>query len=391
MIQVRDARILQGLDVTANNAEIAAQQALIVSKQSEITAEEVVIAGIKAQLNVIVDDLAFINNFTSIELANLNNFIIGNTYTNTNFITTSIMSQVEIQAVAQELYDQGVTVLDKVSQPRYTLEINSANFLFIKEFQPFITQLSMGCNMLVELSEGTTTNVTLLGIDFSYDNPNQFKLILSNRLRLDDEQWKYGDLNGTTTDAGVTTNFDSIKWSDSADAISILTSGSGTIVLSSSVSNTNNIALFSDQSGNTIKDGGAIYTAPSSFTPALVCEGDTFTYNFQTGYYSIVGRTLNFEINLSLSGITGTSGSPVYIQMPSFSKNITNLNSGFKIPYGGITLPASRTGLCGVLPPNSNMMQLFGDGTGVALSPIIGTNLGASTTIIYLSGSYMID
>ncbi|MCK9436691.1 MAG: phage tail protein [Synergistaceae bacterium] len=389
-IATRDVRLQASQDVTAINAQITAQQSLITSKQAEITVQQAVISSIQVQLTAINTDLAFENNFTTIQLSNLDNYIIGATYTNTNFITTSLMTEVQVQNVAQELYDEGVVVLDKVAQPRYTLAIDAANFLFLQEYQPFINQLSLGCNMLVELSVGTTTNVTLLGVDFSYDNPTQFKLTLSNRLRLDDEQWKYSDLNGTTTDSGVTTNFNSNKWNYITDSYASLTSGSSTITLTSGATQTNNLAVFSNENGM-IQDVNAIYTAPSPYTPEIVSEGRTFAYNFNTGYYSVIGRTVFFEANLSLSGMTGTSACPVYLQMPTYSKNIVNLNAGFKVPYAGITLAGGYTGLSGLLTPNSNLMQLYGDGSGAALAPIVGSSLNATTARIYLSGIYMVD
>jgi hypothetical protein len=389
-IVTRDARLQQGLDVTAINVQITAQQSLILAKQIEITAQQSVVSAIQIQLTAINADLAFENNFTTTQLANLNNFLIATTYTNTNFITTSLMTEVQVQNTAQELYDEGVSVLDKQAQPRYTLEIDSANFLFIKEFQPFIAQLSMGCSMLVELATGTTTNVTLLGIDFSYDDPNQFKLTLSNRLRLDDEQWRYSDLHGTTTDSGTTTNLQSNIWTYTANSYNSLISGSATIALTSGATQANNMAVFANTSG-AIQDVNALYTAPSPYTPIMVSEGRTFTYNFNTGYYSVIGRTVAFEVSLSLSGMSGVSACPVYIQMPAYSKNITNLNSGFNVPCGGITLDAGYTSVAGILPPNSGQMGLYEQGSGNALTAITSAKLSATATRIYLSGTYMVD
>ena len=388
---VRDARILGGFDVTANNAEIAAQEALIASKQSEIVAQQAIITPIQTQLSAINADLAFENNFTTVQLTNLNNLIIGGTYTNTNFITTSIMTQVQIQNIAQELYDQGVIVLNKVSQPRYTLEVNTANFLFMQEFQPFIDQLSMGCSMIVELKDGVFTTVTLLGVDFSYDDPNQFKLTLSNRLRLDNEQFQLSDLNGATIDSGIDTNFNSNTWNLTATSYNNLVSGSGTnIVLSSGATQVGNLATFSSTAG-AIQDVNAIYTAPSSFTPSVISGSNVYTYNFQTGYYTIIGRLLGVVADISISGVTGTSGCQVFIQMPTFNKNISNLNASFHPVYQGITLDSGYTSVVGILPPNNNMMGLYEEGSGKTLNIISGSNLSSTTTKIYLSGTYMVD
>jgi hypothetical protein len=162
-------------EIAAIDVAIASKQGAIGSKQNDIINQQVVIDNLETQIEAINAELNFNNNFTETQLRLLDNFVIGNTYTNVNFIQTSTMTSIEIQGQAQELYDNGVLVLDRVSQPRYTFEIDSTNFLFLKEYQPFIEEISLGCTITVELKEGYTTVPVLLGIDFSYDEPEDFK------------------------------------------------------------------------------------------------------------------------------------------------------------------------------------------------------------------------
>ena len=391
LVVVKDARVQQGLDITEISGSIVVVEDEITAKEVEIATEEGVIAAINAQLSAINTSLLFENNFTASQLSSLNNFIIGSTYTNTTFIQTSLMSEVDVQNVSQELYDLAETVLVKLSQPRYSFDIDSANFLFIKDFEPFIAQTSLGCTITIELSPTVTTVAALLGIDFSYDDPTQFRLILSNRLRLDDSQFQYGDMQGEAIDAGITTKFNSQKWNSVSSSYNSVIGGGSNLVVSTTTSGSSNIAVFSGVAGTSIADVGAMYLAPTAFTPYLVSTDATFTYNYQVGSYAIIGRSLFFELSLSLSGLSGTTSNAVAIMMPVLHKNLTNLSSAFSITYENITLSAGYYSVCGLMAANSNVMNLYKEGTAVALAPIVASALGAATTKIYLTGQYLIN
>lgn len=390
LIVVRDVRVQQGLDITEVSGSIVAVSGSITVKEAEIVTEEGIIAGINAQLASINSILLFENNFTASQLSSLNNFIIGNTYTNTNFISTSLMSEVDIQNVSQELYDQATDVLAKVSEPRYSFDIDSVNFLFIKDFQPFIEQVSLGCTITIELSSGVL-EAALLGIDFNYDDPKQFKMILSNRMRLDDEQFQYSDLDSSTIDAGITTNFNSQKWNNTSSLYASLVGTGNNIVTSTTTSNTGNISLFDDVSGTRIKDGNAMY-ASGSFVPSLVSASATFTYNYAVGVYNIIGKTMFFESSISLSGISGSTTEQVFVSLPlALHKNTTNLNASFRPCYENVTLTSGYSSIIGVLPANSNSIALYQGGSGSSLISLPTSTLGASSAKIYLNGQYAIN
>jgi hypothetical protein len=228
LVGIQGARIQQGLNYSDINAQIVAKQAEIDSKQAEIDAVNSLIGvadsggiypagSIMAQLVDINTYVSFDTNFTQIQQNQLSAFELGNTYTNENFIQTDIMTQAEIQDQAQALYDQAVDVLAKVSMPRYEFSIDAVNFVFLKEFQNFITQLELGHSITLQLDEDTYIYPVLLGMDLNYDDPTDFSLIFGNRLRLDDSSYTFSDLFGQTVNQGITTSFDSTKWSSWKD------------------------------------------------------------------------------------------------------------------------------------------------------------------------------
>lgn len=188
--------------------------------QNAVNNAQINVNTIQVAINVYENHLISINNtlsfngsyWTTEKLKELDNFIIGSTYTNANFIQTQESTPVQVQAMAQELYDQAVKVLAKISQPRYTFEVTSANFILLKDFEKFTNQLALGCTVTIDRGNGLYTIPALLGIDYNYDDPSSFNLIFSNRLRLDDNAFQFSDLFGQSINSGITTTFNSESW-----------------------------------------------------------------------------------------------------------------------------------------------------------------------------------
>lgn len=212
---VRKARVEKGdLDLTDITAQCDAKQAEIDAKQVEIDAKQVEIDAKQAQLTAINTACSFATNFTQAQLDELQNFIFGSTYQNDAFLQTDAMNNVEIQDMAQNLYDQGQEVLAKVSTPRYTLEVDATNFIFLPEYDSFTDQLTLGDTMTVQSDEDTLIYPALLEIQYSYDDPNSFKLTFSNALRLGDPNTIFTDFYDQTQKSAISTSFNSQIWSN---------------------------------------------------------------------------------------------------------------------------------------------------------------------------------
>ena len=211
---VQSVKIQQGLSISAINIEINAKKTEITSKSSEITAMETLITNVTIGLTDINTTVSCATNFTDDQLTELSPYIVGNTYQNNNFIQTDTMTLVEIQEMAQDLYDQAVAVLTKVSSPRYEFSISAVNFMMLEEFSTFSDQLQMGSIVTFELEEDVFIYPALLGYDLNYEDPTDFTLIFGNRLRLDGSDYSYSDLFGDTVKSSMRTTFESLQWSN---------------------------------------------------------------------------------------------------------------------------------------------------------------------------------
>lgn len=211
---VMKARIEGGLPYDDIYTQLNAKQLQIETKEAQIKTTQNTVTSISNQLTNINTQLSFINNFTTEQYKELSNYIIENTYQNEAFVQTDNMTTVQIQDMAQELYDQSKNVLTKLSQPRFTFSVDSVNFLFLQEFKEFTKQLKMGCQINVAINDKISSYPVLLEMEFSFDDPTNFKMTFGNRLRLDKNDFVFSELFGDSVSAGTTVSFSQGKWNE---------------------------------------------------------------------------------------------------------------------------------------------------------------------------------
>lgn len=212
---VMQSKIEQGdTDLSDVAAEIALIQSSISSIQTDINITESSISDKQAELTTINDELAISNNFTTDLYNELLDYVIESSYQNENIIKTSVMTNSEIQEQSQELYDQGMRILKKISHPRFEFTIDSTNFIFLKEYLQITNLLTLGSILTVEIDETTAAKPVLLEIKFNFYNPSDFSLTFGNRYRLDDAAYEFADLIQDTINKGSNIGVDSALWTD---------------------------------------------------------------------------------------------------------------------------------------------------------------------------------
>ena len=234
-----------GQDRTTILAEIASLKTQISDTQDLIDGEQSAIDSQISALQTITDSLSFDKNFTTSEYSELSKYFYENTYQNENIIQLDSMSPAQIQDQSQELYDQAVGVLAKLSQPRYEFSMESVNFTGLDEYSQFTSELDLGCTVTVQLKDGQSIEAILLEINTDYDDITKFSLTFGNRLRLDGSSFVYADIMGTVKRTGADVKFNSETWSNwdkyHKDDVS-------TFIVSALDASTNKVINASDQS-----------------------------------------------------------------------------------------------------------------------------------------------
>ena len=210
------SRVEVGIEAGDVTDDIGAKQAEIENKEAEIGAVEARIEALSKQMSDINLEIAFENNFTEEQLLELTPFMIENTYQNDSFLTTTIMTEVEKQVMAENLYEVGLETLDRLAQPRYTVSIDSVNYLYLKEFYHFTSQTELGCSITIELEDERRVELILLEININEDSPDDFTLVFGNRYRITSEELTFAELIGSVATLGNTISWDSVSWNEAS-------------------------------------------------------------------------------------------------------------------------------------------------------------------------------
>lgn len=429
---VVSAQIEQGID--KSNPPI--YQETYNKWQAELQAvknQEEVIAKLKTQEQSLKDTLTAIS--TSLRIENnlslplrkeLDNYRYESTYQDDTFITTDVMSLEETQKMQQALYDQAVELLNRVSQPRYTFSVDCTNFLFLKEFQPYINQLELGSMLHVAVHDDEYTEPILLEISFEYGNQDSFSMTFANRYRLDNASWQFSDLYQSATSAGSTVNFNSNSWNDWTAQRSevnefinsaldltknelINNATSQTMVMNENglrgrkllsdgsydgkqIWLTNNILAFSDDGFRTVKTAigniqlpngnngygvaGDILLGNIVFGQNLVISNDSGTIRMDNNGFTYAGKGgsiyMHPDNGLSIS-FTGNGQSFTTNPSNGVAMNTQGNNSSFATGSGGTSMAVNGNGSSfSISPANGLTLSLTGPTGTISMSPSTG-------------------
>jgi hypothetical protein len=163
-------------------------------------------------LSEIRDLVSFETIFTNTELLELQPFIIQSSYVNDNIIITDNMSPCQVFQQMSVLKSKGETVLERMSSPKYLIEIDSVNFMYIQEFYNFRNQLYLGAQITLEIKENEYIYPFLLEMTIDFDSPENFSMVFGNRMRLDNEGFIFTDIINRAISSGNKSKIYSQQW-----------------------------------------------------------------------------------------------------------------------------------------------------------------------------------
>ena len=175
------------------NANLKALHPQILAAKSALSTAEGALSSIQTQLNTENDKLLALQKqvrlesvFTPAEMEVLSRFIQQGAYTEENITKQDNMSYEEAQAQALELYNKAQSLLKTISTPRYEYSVETASFVFQKEFAHLTSQLKSGCLIDIRLSEEDIASLLLLEMAVDYDaapSPSPLATAISSATR----------------------------------------------------------------------------------------------------------------------------------------------------------------------------------------------------------------
>lgn len=201
-------------------ADISALDNSVSSKKNELSNAKNLIEPITSGITAINKLLSFDNNniFSNLDRKELQDYIFEKTYQDNAFIKTSTMSPVAIQDMAQELYNQGISLLNKIAKPTFEVTINSSNFILYPSFAKILNTLDnnekekmkqiLGASVNLEVGEDNFVDAIILQINLDFDDPTNFSIVLSSKYRSSSAEWAFGDLYGEGSKISDNITFD---------------------------------------------------------------------------------------------------------------------------------------------------------------------------------------
>lgn len=123
--------------------------------------------------------------------------------------------------IIQSLYDDGKNILERTSNPREEVTIDSSDFLFAIDYAPISSQLETGCTIKVENPDCRIEDRYVLKLDVDYSEKS-FKITLSNRYRLSDALSIFEDSYGNTSSIASLTSSNYIELEKQKKQIDLL-------------------------------------------------------------------------------------------------------------------------------------------------------------------------
>lgn len=193
------------------SSEVTTAQNNVDNKQTEIDTINGQITAKKAEIEIIVQSLQFSNtdNFTNEQYIELQSLIKKTSYQNETFTVNSLDSDSDIINEQQKLYDHCISVLNRISNPRYTTTCDIANFAFLPEYERITKEFGVGCQFTVEVHKNYILKFFCLSVSFEYDNPEKMTLEIGNRYKSDNSADEYSDLFNRTIKSA--SNFNWVK------------------------------------------------------------------------------------------------------------------------------------------------------------------------------------
>lgn len=211
LIQIQDQQyvainqgqqLIQQLDLTTLKNQETAKQTEINNKQIEIDGVQSQIDTINNNIETLQQTISKENNFTTEQLAELDDYIHQNTWTNDNITDESI------------LYEKGLEAFSKVNQPTIEYSVNVVDFLKVIEYQYFWDKLSLGDFITINYKYGEDITLRLVSYTHDYNN-NKLTLELSNKDIKNDAVRYLGDVFASNVQTSTAVNMSKYIWDKS--------------------------------------------------------------------------------------------------------------------------------------------------------------------------------
>ncbi|WJJ55281.1 hypothetical protein QB910_000037 [Dabrowskivirus KKP3916] len=347
--------------------------------QSNVDADNALIAETQSQISQLAQELDVTNNFTQAELEEWNYYIIESTLSDSSWTDP------------QSMYDQALQEFAAMTSPQIVYQVELANFLEDVSQQREWNKINLGDTVTIDVPYMNQNQVKAKLVEINWDFENaQITLSLANVVDIRTGEYKFLDMLYQNVSTSTQVNLDSYKWDN---AYSTANQVANTI--SSTWDATEREITAGVNESVTINSRGITITDPTQPEHMLIA---------QAGVLAVSGDGGNtWKHAIRYDGIVGES---IYGVLLAGENLVIESDTGlFTIDSRGITVTGEALTITGGLPNDQldptlvsqaeNSVQQNTTYNGVKIDSVDGlvvtTNTNVTRTIVNATNGFLIQ
>lgn len=230
------------------NTQIAVRESQIEGKNSQISDKKLQIRSYTVNIQVVLGDELY---------KELQPYIREDDLCDDSYIATTTMTESEVLEMKQDLYEHGVSELERVCYPQFEMTVNSVNFPVLFKYKEWTENIELGDIIRIKYSDDAFIKARLLKMDISWDNLKDFSLTFSSKTSLENGLFEFAEMQNLINRSATTLKYKTSGWNEASkqatEAFSTTTQEFLDLSLQQIMSNGNNQDVTINDSGILMK------------------------------------------------------------------------------------------------------------------------------------------
>lgn len=186
-------------------------------RKSEVDSATDVYNSIIAERNAVQSQLDMNKWFTKDEWKTLDSYVVEETYSNDNYITTDNTTDTERFDIERQLFDVAWKDLSKKCRPQYQYESTLSNVLTIPQFKGFLKYFQLGNFIRMATDYDTVIKLRLISFTVDYNDTSKIDVTFSDAIRVHDIYEDASSIQAQANSAAMSFQFNKDQYDNSVN------------------------------------------------------------------------------------------------------------------------------------------------------------------------------
>lgn len=186
-------------------------------RKSEVDSATDVYNSIIAERNAVQSQLDMNKWFTKDEWKTLDSYVVEETYSNDNYITTDNTTDTERFDIERQLFDVAWKGLSKKCRPQYQYTSTLSNVLTIPQFKGFLKYFQLGNFIRMATDYDTVIKMRLISFTVDYNDTSKIDITFSDAIRVHDIYEDASSIQAQANSAAMSFQFNKDQYDKSVN------------------------------------------------------------------------------------------------------------------------------------------------------------------------------